>query len=33
MQLSDVEKARYEMEAAEYNEKIKHPPLADHIFE
>ena len=33
MQLSDAGKARYEMEAAEYNEKIKHPPPADHIFE
>ena len=33
MQLSDAEKAWYEMEAAEYNEKIKHPPPADHIFE
>ena len=33
MQLSDAEKARYEMEAAEYNKKIKHPPPTDHIFE
>ena len=33
MQLSDAEKARYEMEAAEYNEKIKHPSPTNHIFE
>ena len=33
MQLSDAEKAQYKMEAAEYNEKIKHPPPANHIFE
>ena len=32
MQLSDAEKAQYKMEAAEYNEKIKHPLPTDHIF-
>jgi hypothetical protein len=33
IQLSNAEKARYEMEATEYNENIKHPPPANHIFE
>jgi hypothetical protein len=32
-QLSDAEKAEYEAQAAEYNAKIKHLPLVEHIFE
>lgn len=31
--LSDMEKAKYETEAAEYNVKIKYPPPVEHIFE
>jgi hypothetical protein len=30
--LSDMEKAKYETEAAEYNAKIKYPPPVEHIF-